>query len=187
MSVDLYPLQVLLTALAGWMNRQQQDVIAYLAEENRVLKEQLKGKRLRLDDDQRRRLAAKAKKLAEPSWGIPGLRGNPEGSSGPEPEAARREPAELLVTRSPAPRSDALEFLWRTSRHPGHPEDFNRPTRLTELPAASTPRALVLHERTSPGVVPGENRSRPRQGALVFKGPGVLLPSTDFRAVFLHL
>jgi len=58
MSVDLYPLQVLLTALAGWMNRQQQDVIAYLAEENRVLKEQQKGKRLRLNDDQRRRLAA---------------------------------------------------------------------------------------------------------------------------------
>jgi len=63
MSVDLYPLQVLLTALAGWMNRQQQDVIAYLVEENRVLKEQQKGKRLRLDDDQRRRLAARAKKL----------------------------------------------------------------------------------------------------------------------------
>ncbi len=62
MSVDLYPLQVLLTTLAGWMNRQQQDVIAYLVEENRVLKEQLKGKRLRLNDDQRRRLAAKAKK-----------------------------------------------------------------------------------------------------------------------------
>jgi len=63
MSVDLYPLRVRPATLAGWMNRQQQDVIAYLAEENRVLKEQLKGKRLRLDDGQRRRLAAKAKKL----------------------------------------------------------------------------------------------------------------------------
>ncbi len=55
MSVDFYPLRVLLTTLAGWMNRQQQDVIAYLVEENRVLREQLKGKRLRLNDDQRRR------------------------------------------------------------------------------------------------------------------------------------
>jgi len=55
MSLDLYPLRVLLTALAGWMNRQRQDVIAYLAEENRVLKEQLKGRRLPLDDGQRRR------------------------------------------------------------------------------------------------------------------------------------
>jgi len=63
MRADLYPLQVLLATLAGWMNRHQQDVIAYLVEENRVLKEQLKGKRLRLNDDQRRRLAAKAKRL----------------------------------------------------------------------------------------------------------------------------
>jgi transposase InsO family protein len=63
MRADIYPLQVLLAALAGWMNRHQQDVIAYLVEENRVLKEQLKGKRMRLTDDQRRRLAAKAKRL----------------------------------------------------------------------------------------------------------------------------
>ena len=45
------------------MNRHQQDVIAYLVEENRVLKEQLGGPKLRLADDQRRRLAAKAKRL----------------------------------------------------------------------------------------------------------------------------
>ena len=63
MRAELYPLQVLLAGLAGWLNRHQQDVIAYLVEENRVLKEQLKGKRLRLSDDQRRRLAAKAKRL----------------------------------------------------------------------------------------------------------------------------
>ena len=63
MRADIYPLQVLLASLAGWLNRHQQDVIAYLVEENRVLKEQLKGKRLRLNDGQRRRLAAKAKRL----------------------------------------------------------------------------------------------------------------------------
>jgi len=55
MIADLYPLRVLLTTLAGWVNRQQQDVIAYLVEENRVLKEQMMGKRIRLNDDQRRR------------------------------------------------------------------------------------------------------------------------------------
>ena len=45
------------------MNQQQQFAIDYLREENRVLKEQLGGRRLRLNDDQRRRLAAKAKQL----------------------------------------------------------------------------------------------------------------------------
>ena len=40
---DLLPLQLLLATFAGWVNRQQADVIAYLREENRVLKEQLGG------------------------------------------------------------------------------------------------------------------------------------------------
>jgi hypothetical protein len=43
------------------MNQRQLNAIEYLREENRVLREQLGGKRLRLNDDQRRRLAAKAK------------------------------------------------------------------------------------------------------------------------------
>jgi len=52
-----------LIAVAGWMNQRQLQVILYLREENRVLREQLGGRRLRLNDDQRRRLAAKAKGL----------------------------------------------------------------------------------------------------------------------------
>jgi putative transposase len=63
MRADLYPLQVLLVTLAGWVNRHQQHVIEYLIEENRVLKDQVKGRRLRLTDDQRRRLAAKGRRL----------------------------------------------------------------------------------------------------------------------------
>jgi hypothetical protein len=47
----------------GWMNQRQLQVTDYLREENRVLREQLDGRRLRLNDDQRRRLAAKAKGL----------------------------------------------------------------------------------------------------------------------------
>ncbi|HWI55829.1 MAG TPA: helix-turn-helix domain-containing protein, partial [Bacillota bacterium] len=56
------PLQLLLLCLAGWVNRHQQHVIEYLQEEFKVLKEQL-GKRPRFNDDQRRRLAAKAKRV----------------------------------------------------------------------------------------------------------------------------
>ena len=60
---DLGSFRLLLISLAGWMNQQQQDVNDYLQEENRVLREQLGSKRLRLDDDQRRRLAFRAKNL----------------------------------------------------------------------------------------------------------------------------
>ncbi len=45
------------------MNQQQRGVIDYLQEENRILRDQLVDKRLRLTDDQRRRLAVKGKKL----------------------------------------------------------------------------------------------------------------------------
>jgi hypothetical protein len=50
-------LPLLLVMLAGWANRAQQQVIMYLNEENR-LKAQRRGRRLRLTDTERRRLAA---------------------------------------------------------------------------------------------------------------------------------
>ena len=53
----------MMVALAGWINRHQQDVIEYLQEEVPVLRELQGRKRLRLCDDQRRRLAQKAKRL----------------------------------------------------------------------------------------------------------------------------
>ncbi len=58
-----YQAQFLLLVLAGWVNRQQQDVIDYLQEENRVLRAGLRGKRLKLSDDDRRRLVVKAQAL----------------------------------------------------------------------------------------------------------------------------
>lgn len=53
-------LQLLLAMLAGWIQRHQQQVITYLQAENRILKAQLGGRRLRLTDTERRRLAALA-------------------------------------------------------------------------------------------------------------------------------
>ena len=44
MTADTYPLQVLLLTVSGWANRHQQEVVEYLVEENRVLKEQMKGR-----------------------------------------------------------------------------------------------------------------------------------------------
>ena len=51
---QLYPLHILIASLSGLLNRRQAEVLEYLIEENRVLKEQLKGKRLRPNDDQGR-------------------------------------------------------------------------------------------------------------------------------------
>src|SRR5499433_2062921 len=54
-----HPLTFCLLLFSGWVNRQQQAVIAYLLEENRVLRTVNRSRRLRLTDDQRRRLAVK--------------------------------------------------------------------------------------------------------------------------------
>ena len=53
-------LHVLLAMCAGWLQRHQQHIIAYLLEENRLLKAQLGHRRLRLTDTERRRLAVLA-------------------------------------------------------------------------------------------------------------------------------
>jgi putative transposase len=58
-----FPLRFLILTVAGSVNRRQQNVIEYLQEENRILREQVDRRRLRFTDAQRRRLAAKARKL----------------------------------------------------------------------------------------------------------------------------
>jgi putative transposase len=63
MSPLLLPFQLVLLMFAGWVNRHQLDVIDYLQEENRLLKERLGGRRIRFTDVERRRLARKAQAL----------------------------------------------------------------------------------------------------------------------------
>ena len=63
MRVALNPFSFLITTLVGWMNQHQGHVIEYLMEENRILREQIGDRRLRFSNDQRRRLATKAKKI----------------------------------------------------------------------------------------------------------------------------
>ncbi len=61
------PWTMLVAMLAGWINQQQQEVINYLKEENKILCDELLKatgkKRIILNDSQRRRLAVLAKKL----------------------------------------------------------------------------------------------------------------------------
>src|SRR5438270_36187 len=63
MSRLLDPFQFLLIAIAGWMNQRQLQANEYLREENRILRKQLGDRRVRFNEDQRRRLAVRAKGL----------------------------------------------------------------------------------------------------------------------------
>ena len=53
----------MLLTVTSWLDRREREVVAYLIEENRVLREQVGGRRLRLTDDDRRKLAARAYRL----------------------------------------------------------------------------------------------------------------------------
>jgi len=57
------PWTMLLVMMAGWMNRHQQDVIEYLKEENKILRQKLGNKRILLSDSQKMKLARLAKRL----------------------------------------------------------------------------------------------------------------------------
>jgi HTH-like domain len=54
---------MLLMVLTGWLERREREALAYLIEENRLLRRQLGGRRLRLTDADRRRLAVRAYRL----------------------------------------------------------------------------------------------------------------------------
>jgi len=61
--IDLSALQMLLMVVTGWLDRREREVLAYLIEENRLLRRQVGGRRLHLTDDDRRRLAVRAYRL----------------------------------------------------------------------------------------------------------------------------
>ena len=64
----IHPWQLFVVTVAGWINRYQHDIIDYLVDENRVLKGQLRGRRLRLSDEERRRLAVKGASAIKCCW-----------------------------------------------------------------------------------------------------------------------
>jgi helix-turn-helix protein len=61
--IDASALRMLLLTVTGWLGSQEREMLAYLIEENGVLRRQLGGQRLRLTDDDRRKLAARAYRL----------------------------------------------------------------------------------------------------------------------------
>ena len=61
MQARLNPFSLLVVSVAGWINQRQQQVIEYLVEENRVLRQQIGNRRMRFTDDQRALLLKRVK------------------------------------------------------------------------------------------------------------------------------
>jgi hypothetical protein len=65
MTKSLDPFRILLITVCGWMNQQQLQLIGDLREENRVLREPLGQRRLRFNNDQRRRMGGEGKGIGK--------------------------------------------------------------------------------------------------------------------------
>ncbi len=64
MSNSIRPWHLLAATIAGLLGEQQRHVIEYLIAENRVLRAQIGNRKLRLNDDERRKLAALSRPLS---------------------------------------------------------------------------------------------------------------------------
>ena len=60
--MDVAALRLFVLAVAGWWADQRQEAVAYLVEENRILRAPLRG-RICLTDEERRRLAVHGHRL----------------------------------------------------------------------------------------------------------------------------
>jgi putative transposase len=63
LAIDLAALRMVLGVLTGWLDCREREAVAYLVDENRLLRRQLGTRRLRLTDADRRRLAARAHRV----------------------------------------------------------------------------------------------------------------------------
>jgi hypothetical protein len=61
--IDLSALRLLLLTITGWLDCREREALAYLVEENRILRQQIGQRRLKFTDDDRRRLARRAHRL----------------------------------------------------------------------------------------------------------------------------
>jgi len=61
--IDVSVLRLLLLTITGWLDRREREALAYLIEENRLLRKHVGERRLRLTDDDRRRLAMRAHRV----------------------------------------------------------------------------------------------------------------------------
>jgi transposase InsO family protein len=177
-------LQYLLLFFAGWVNRSQQQVIEYLKEENRVLREQLGGCRLRLTDDQRRRLAVKGKALGRKILGqIAGIvtpdtilrwyrqlvANKYDGSTkrGPGRPPTKKEVADLVVRMAQENTGWGYTRLRDALWHLGH-----------ELGRNTVKRILLAH-----GIEPAPERNRKTSWKAFIKAHLGELAAADFFTV----
>jgi len=128
------PVEMMLFAIAGWLNEEQRHKIEFLQEQVRVLRELNGDRRLRFTDDQRRRVAAKGKRLGRKvlrelgaivtpdtilRWHRELIARKYDGSAARTPVRPNRSSSvnvDSLPVESPRSRKRSIQWLQETSR-----------------------------------------------------------------------
>jgi putative transposase len=187
MSSLLHPLHLLLMLFAGWVNRHQLDVIDYLHEENRVLKERLGGRRIHFTDAERRRLARKAHAL--------GRKALNELETLVTPDTLLRWHRQLVASK----------WNYTQRRGPGRPRVMNTIVDLILRMAEDNPswgytrirgalgnlghqvgRGTIANILREHGVEPAPERDRHTRWSTFLKAHWECLTATDFLSVEVH-
>ena len=183
MTNAIQPFHLLVIALAGWLNRQQQVVIDYLIEENRVLKEQLGGQRLRFTDEQRMRLAVKAKLL--------GRRGLDELETLVTPDTLLAWHRKLIAQKwtyarqgpgRPRVAQEITDLVLRMARENaswGYDRIQGAPANLGHIVAPNTVKNILKRH----GIEPAPERGKRTSWTTFLKAHWDVMAATDFFAV----
>ena len=180
----MQPWQLVLIGVAGWMNRKQQQVIEYLVEENRVLRQQLGKKRLSFSEAQKKRLALKAKALglkhlkkiasaASPqalmNWYRTLIRGKYDGTKhkGPGRPSTAAEVKELVIGLAKENRGWGYTRIQGALAHLGH--EIGR----------TTIRQILL----GAGLTPAPERSKGKTWKEFLKAHWSVMSAADFFTV----
>jgi putative transposase len=180
----MQPWQLVLIGVAGWMNRKQQQLIDYLLEENRVLRQQLGKQRLSLSEAQKKRLARKAKAVglrrlkeiasaATPqalmNWYRTLIRGKYDGSrhKGPGRPSTAAEVKELVMCLAKENRGWGYTRIQGALAHLGH--EIGR----------STIRQILL----GAGLAPAPERSKGKTWKEFLKAHWSVMSAADFFTV----
>ena len=170
--------------LAGWVNRQQLQIIEYLEAENRVLRERLGSRRIQFTDAERRRLARKAYAI--------GRKALEQISTVVTPETLLRWSRQLV----------AQKWTYANRRGPGRPHVMRRIAELVIRMACENPswgytriqgalsnlghevgRGTIANILKENGIDPAPERGRRTRWSTFLKAHWECLVAADFLSV----
>lgn len=169
--------------VAGWSNQKQGFVIEYLLEENRILRSKIKTKRIRFNDQERKRLAIRAKRI--------GKRKLKEVAHLASPDTILKWYRELIAKKwtftrkspgRPRTKQEIVELILQMARE-NEGWGYTRIVGVLKNLKCNVARTTVANTLKDNGVVPAPERSKRRSWKTFLRSHWELMSACDFFTV----